>query len=131
MDQYAPEEIQDSWRRVLELAAERKRLVQSFPTVMVMQERTTPRETFILDRGAYDSPTERVEPGVPALFPGLRNGAPANRLEFARWLVDPSNPLTARVTVNRFWQMYFGQGLVRTAENFGSQGEWPTHPLLP
>ena len=130
VDQYAPVEIQDSWRRVLELAAERKRLVQSFPTVMVMQERTTPRETFILDRGAYDSPTERVEPGVPALFPGLRNGAPANRLEFARWLVDPSNPLTARVTVNRFWQMYFGQGLVRTAENFGSQGEWPTHPLL-
>ena len=130
VDQYAPEKIQDSWRRVLELAAERKRLVQSFPTVMVMQERTTPRETFILDRGAYDSPTERVEPGVPALFPGLRNGAPANRLEFARWLVDPSNPLTARVTVNRFWQMYFGQGLVRTAENFGSQGEWPTHPLL-
>ena len=106
------------------------RLVRSFPTVMVMQERTSPRETFILDRGAYDNPTERVEPAIPALFPGLGNGAPANRLEFARWLVDPSNPLTARVTVNRFWQMYFGQGLVRTAENFGSQGEWPTHPLL-
>ncbi len=130
VDQYAPVEIRDSWRRVLDLAAERKSLILTFPTVMVMQERTTPRETFILDRGAYDSPTERVEPGVPALFSGLRNGAPANRLEFARWLVDPSNPLTARVTVNRFWQMYFGQGLVRTAENFGSQGEWPTHPLL-
>ena len=97
---------------------------------MVMQERANPRETFILDRGAYDSPTKRVEPAVPALFPGPGNGAPADRLEFARWLVDPSNPLTARVTVNRFWQMYFGQGLVRTAENFGSQGEWPTHPLL-
>ena len=130
MDQYAPEEIQDSWRRVLELAAERKRLVQSFPTVMVMQERTTPRETFILDRGAYDSPTERVEPGVPALFPGLRNGAPANRLEFARWLVDPSNPLTARVTVNRFWQMYFGQGLVRDGREFRLSGR-VAHPSPP
>ena len=97
---------------------------------MVMRERSNPRETFILDRGAYDNPTEKVEPGVPALFSGSRNGVPTDRLEFARWLVDPSNPLTARVTVNRFWQMYFGQGLVRTAENFGSQGEWPTHPRL-
>ena len=130
LDQYAPVEIRDSWRRVLDLSAERERLIQSFPTVMVMQERANPRETFILDRGAYDSPTDKVEPDIPALFSGLRNGAPRSRLEFARWLVDPSNPLTARVTVNRFWQMYFGQGLVRTAENFGSQGEWPTHPLL-
>ncbi len=130
LDQYAPSEIRDSWRRVLDLTAKRENLILSFPTVMVMQERTNPRETFILDRGAYDSPTGKVEPAVPALFSGLRNGAPANRLEFAQWLVDPSNPLTARVTVNRFWQMYFGQGLVRTAENFGSQGEWPTHPLL-
>ena len=130
LDQYAPVKIRDSWRRVLDLAAERKRLIQNFPTVMVMQERSNPRETFILDRGAYDNPTEKVEPGVPALFSGSRNGVPTDRLEFARWLVDPSNPLTARVTVNRFWQMYFGQGLVRTAENFGSQGEWPTHPRL-
>ena len=130
LDQYAPVEIRDSWRRVLDLSAERKRLIHSFPTVMVMQERANPRETFILDRGAYDSPSDKVEPSVPALFSGFRNGAPRSRLEFARWLVDPSNPLTARVTVNRFWQMYFGQGLVRTAENFGSQGEWPTHPLL-
>ena len=130
LDQYAPSEIQDSWRRVLDLTAKRENLILSFPTVMVMQERTNPRETFILDRGAYDSPAGKVEPAVPALFSGLRNGTPASRLEFAQWLVDPSNPLTARVTVNRFWQMYFGQGLVRTAENFGSQGEWPTHPLL-
>ena len=97
---------------------------------MVMQERDTPRETFLLLRGAYDKPGEKVTPGIPAILPSLPKGAPNNRLGFARWLVDPANPLTARVAVNRFWQMYFGAGLVKTVEDFGSQGEWPSHPEL-
>jgi hypothetical protein len=109
---------------------EREQLVESLPTVMVMRERETPRDTFLLVRGAYDKPGEKVAPGLPAILPPLPKGAPNNRLGFARWLVDPSNPLTSRVAVNRFWQMYFGAGLVRTVEDFGSQGEWPSHPEL-
>ena len=76
------------------------------------------------------SRARRSTPGVPAVLPPLPQGEPNNRLGFARWLVDPSNPLTARVAVNRFWQMYFGTGLVKTVEDFGSQGEWPSHPEL-
>ena len=94
---------------------------------MVMQERPTPRDTFVLLRGAYDRPGEKVSPGLPAVLPPLPAGCPNNRLGFAKWLVDPSNPLTARVIVNRFWQMYFGMGLVKTVEDFGSQGEWPAN----
>ncbi len=73
-----------------------------------------PRETFVLIRGEYDKPGEQVSPGLPASLPPLPDGAPNNRLGFARWLVRPSNPLTARVAVNRFWQMFFGTGLVKT-----------------
>ena len=130
LDQYAPEHIQQAWRRPIELQREREQFWDSVPTVMVMQEIEPRRETFQLIRGAYDSPGEKVTPGVPAIFPPLPEGQEKNRLTFARWLVDPANPLPARVTVNRFWQMYFGTGLVKTAENFGSQGESPTHPEL-
>src|SRR5579862_7329722 len=97
---------------------------------MVMEEREKPKDTFLLIRGAYDRPGEKVTPGVPAALPPLPAGAGNNRLGLARWLVDPSNPLTARVAVNRFWQMYFGTGIVKTVEDFGSQGEWPMHPEL-
>jgi len=86
-----------------------------------------PKPAFLLTRGQYDKPGEPVQRGVPAVLPPLPAGVPNNRLGLARWLVDPSNPLTARVAVNRFWQMYFGNGLVRTVEDFGSQGEWPSH----
>ena len=82
----------------------------------------------MLLRGAYDRPGEKVSPGVPAALPPLPAGVPNNRLGFAEWLVDPANPLPARVAVNRYWQMYFGTGLVKTVEDFGSQGEWPSHP---
>src|SRR5207237_2787256 len=90
----------------------------------------TPRDAFILKRGAYDAHGEKIEPGVPEVLPQLQAGWPNNRLGLARWLVDRSNPLTARVIVNRFWQMYFGTGIVKTVEDFGSQGEWPSHPDL-
>ncbi len=102
------------------------------PTVMVMEEREEPRPTYRLIRGAYDAPDTSVElgPKVPAFLPPLPEGAPANRLGLAKWLVDPAHPLTARVTVNRVWQQLFGTGLVRTPEDFGQQGEPPTHPKL-
>src|SRR5262249_21643304 len=119
-----------AWLQVLDHRDERGRLVQSFPTVMVMQESPKPKETHLLIRGAYDRPGPVVSPGVPAVLPSLPAGAPSNRLGFARWLVDSANPLTARVAMNRFWQMYFGTGLVKTVEDFGSQGEWPSHPEL-
>src|SRR5579863_724959 len=94
---------------------------------MVMVESAKPRDAFILKRGAYDNHGERVMPGVPAVLPPMPAGFPNNRLGLAKWLVDRSNPLPARVTVNRFWQMYFGTGLVKTVQDFGSQGEWPMH----
>ncbi|HYM11394.1 MAG TPA: DUF1553 domain-containing protein, partial [Bryobacterales bacterium] len=126
----APAEIRQPWRSLEDLEIERARFVESLPTVMVMQEMPERRETHILIRGAYDHPGEKVSPGVPAILGPLPAGAPNNRLGFARWLVDPANPLTARVIVNRFWQGYFGVGIVKTVEDFGSQGEWPSHPDL-
>jgi hypothetical protein len=127
LERYAPVQIRDAWRQVAELREQNARMLESFPTVMVMQEQPTPRDTFLLIRGAYDRPGDKVSPGVPSVLPPLPNGWANNRLGFAKWLVDPSNPLTARVTVNRFWQMYFGAGLVKTVEDFGSQGEWPAN----
>ncbi|MFO0953328.1 MAG: DUF1553 domain-containing protein [Isosphaeraceae bacterium] len=109
---------------------ERARLVESFPTTMVMEEMKPPRPTFELIRGQYDKPGERVGPGAPDCLNVKNQPQPADRLAFARWLVDPSHPLTARVAVNRAWQMLFGTGLVRTVEDFGSQGEPPSHPEL-
>jgi hypothetical protein len=88
------------------------------------------RPTHLLERGQYDRPGERVEPGVPASLPALPPEAANNRLGFARWLVDPGHPLTARVAVNRWWQQFFGTGLVRTTEDFGAQGQPPSHAEL-
>jgi hypothetical protein len=103
---------------------------ETIPTTMVMSEMEKPRDTFVLMRGQYDKPGDKVTAGVPAALPPLPEGAPSNRLGLAEWLVSPKQPLTARVIVNRYWQMYFGTGLVKTAEDFGSQGEWPSHPEL-
>jgi len=95
-----------------------------------MEELAEPRLTFVLVRGAYDNKGDRVTAGTPSSLPPMTQALPSNRLGLAGWLVDPSNPLTARVTVNRYWQMLFGAGLVRTSENFGSRGERPSHPEL-
>jgi hypothetical protein len=109
---------------------ERSDLEAAIPATMVMAENPQVRETFLLVRGAYDKKGDKVEPGTPAVFPPLPEGAPKTRLGLAQWLVQPSHPLTARVTVNRFWQQCFGTGLVKTAEDFGTQGNNPTHPEL-
>jgi hypothetical protein len=100
------------------------------PAAIVMNERAKPKDTFILMRGVYDRPGEKVTAATPAVLPPLPEDAPRNRLGLARWLVSRENPLTARVTVNRLWQSVFGTGLVRTSEDFGSQGEMPSHPEL-
>ena len=104
----------------------------NIPTVMVMEELTEKRPTYLLTRGVYDQPdtSEALEPAVPAFLPGLPEGAPQNRLGLAQWLVAPENPLTSRVTVNRLWAKFFGQGLVTTIENFGVQSQPPSHPEL-
>jgi hypothetical protein len=112
------------------LRQERAEIEKKSPTTMVMQEMPTPRPTFMLIRGEYDKKGPKVTAATPAALPPLPKGAPANRLGLARWLVDPGHPLTARVAVNRHWQMFFGTGLVKTAEDFGAQGELPSHPEL-
>ena len=130
LDRYASKTIRAARQEMLEARLERKRYYEAIPTVMVMQDTPTPRDAFILKRGAYDNHGEQVGPGVPGFLPPFQSGWPNNRLGLARWLVSPANPLTARVIVNRFWQMYFGTGLVKTIEDFGSQGEAPSHPEL-
>lgn len=130
LEEHAPEPVRAAWHELVNANRARAAYLDRVPTVMVMEEMPVPRETFLLARGAYDKPGERVSPALPAVLPPLPPKAPNNRLGFAKWLVDPANPLTARVTVNRFWQMLFGAGLVRTVEDFGSQGEWPSHMEL-
>jgi len=100
------------------------------PSTMVMAEMEKPRDTFVLKRGDYRMPGEKVLPNTPGVLPLLPTDAPRNRLTLAKWIVDPTNPLTARVAVNHFWQMYFGIGLVKTAEDFGSQGDPPANQEL-
>lgn len=110
--------------------AERKAVDAAIPASMIFGDLQKPRETFILIRGAYDKKGEKVAPGTPAVLPPMPKDAPPNRLGLARWLTDPQHPLVARVTVNRFWQQYFGTGIVKTSEDFGSQGSPPSHPEL-
>lgn len=98
--------------------------------VMVMKEREKIRPAHVLERGYYATPGEQVDRDVPAVFPGMPKDAPRNRMGLAQWLTAPNHPLTARVAVNRIWQNHFGRGIVRTEEDFGVQGEYPTHPDL-
>jgi hypothetical protein len=105
-------------------------LTEAIPTTMVMEELPVPRPAHVLRRGQYDQPGAQVAPGVPGCLSRWPEGSKANRLGLARWLVDPANPLVARVAVNREWQMLFGTGLVKTLDDFGAQGEPPSHPEL-
>ncbi|MDG1359167.1 MAG: PSD1 and planctomycete cytochrome C domain-containing protein [Phycisphaerales bacterium] len=115
------------------LTAERTKLVEDVPKTMIMQERETPRDTYVMMRGQYDQP-DRDRP-APRAIPSVLGSLPADvenpdRLDFARWIVSDDNPLTARVEANRTWAMFFGRGLVESVEDFGYQGAWPSHPEL-
>jgi hypothetical protein len=136
--------VHEAWRRNFspgyrqgteQIAALEKSLADldaKTPQTMVMQELPAPRPTFVLMRGEYDKPdpNRRVERAIPPALGKLPEGAPNNRLGLAQWLVSPENPLVARVAVNRWWEMLFGIGIVKTSEDFGLQGEWPSHPEL-
>jgi hypothetical protein len=126
---YPPAPLRAVRQRLAALERELRDLREALPRVMVMSD-ARPRQTHVLERGNYLMPREDVGPGTPASLPGADPSAPKNRLGLARWLVSADNPLTARVQVNRAWQLFFGAGLVRTSENLGTQGEPPTHPEL-
>ena len=122
-------ELADLRHRIANLEQRIEYLTTAQPT-MVMNRAAKPRETFLLVRGQYDHPADKVTPGTPLALPPLPDGAPGNRLGFARWLVQRDHPLTARVAVNRLWQLFFGAGIVASSGDFGSQGAWPSHPDL-
>lgn len=105
-------------------------LLESVEQIMVMKEAVKPRQTHLLNRGMYDQKAESVDPATPEIFAGVAASPSANRQDLARWMTSDTNPLTARVAVNRLWQICFGSGLVTTPEDFGSQGAAPTHPEL-
>ncbi|MBP6824270.1 MAG: DUF1549 domain-containing protein [Acidobacteria bacterium] len=130
LDSAAPDDLKQAQNKLAGLKVQRQKFEDDLPPLMVMQEMPQPRPAQILKRGAYDAPGETVERGVPAALPPMAAGLPNNRLGFARWLVSKEHPLTSRVAVNRFWQMLFGAGLVKTSEDFGAQGEAPSHPEL-
>jgi hypothetical protein len=121
---------QEQKTALAKLRKERSELVKKIPEIMVMAETAEPKPSFLLDRGHYENRADPVSATVPAFLPPMPEGAPANRLGLAQWTVSPDNPLTSRVTVNRYWQMLFGTGLVSTPEDFGSQGRTPSHPEL-
>lgn len=126
----AGSDIKEAQASLEKAHTEYRKYDESIPTVMVMKEQPGIRDSFILKRGAYDAHGDKVTASTPSALPGLRPDWPRNRLGLAQWLVDRGNPLTARVAVNRYWQMLFGTGLVKTVEDFGSQGEWPIHGEL-
>ena len=122
----------EALKKLAQAEQEMAAFMMKVPTTMVMAELETPRETYLLKRGQYDQPdeSEKLKPGIPAFLPQPKAEHTPNRLGLARWIVDADNPLTARVAVNRFWQNYFGVGLLETSENFGVQSPLPSHPKL-
>jgi hypothetical protein len=122
--------IQQALRAVEETKKKLADFKASWPTVMVMQEIPKPREAFVLVRGEYDKRGDRVDASLPKALPAMPADQPNNRLGLARWIASPENPLTARVWVNRMWEKFMGNGIVKTTENFGSQADWPSHPEL-
>lgn len=134
LQKYYREKVSAAYAARAGEAARRRKALADFqktvPSSMVMEQMAQPRPTHVLVRGQYNNRGEKVEPGVLSVLHPLGKEAPPNRLGLAQWLVDPENPLTARVTVNRFWGMIMGGGLVKTANDFGLQSPWPSHPEL-
>ncbi|MBX2877410.1 MAG: DUF1553 domain-containing protein [Saprospiraceae bacterium] len=121
---------QQKQRELLDLRLGLNALLDSIPEIMVIDELKKKRKTHLLERGAYDAPGEEVFEGTPERILPFADSLPRNRLGLAQWLFAPNNPLTARVMVNRYWQSYFGMGIVKSAADFGNQGDLPTHPDL-
>ena len=119
-----------SFRTVYQLRGQVNEIMTKQQEVMVMRERSETRPTFVLARGLYDAVEEKVVPEFPQVLPGLEVDGPMDRADLAAWLTEASHPLTARVIVNRYWQLIFGRGLVATPDDFGSQGALPSHPEL-
>lgn len=134
LEHHGDEPARSALREVARARAAEEAFQAALPKTLVMQERSEPRTTHILNRGQYDQPGDAVQAGLPAALQSSplapREEVSRTRLDLARWIVSPENPLTARVAVNRLWQIGFGEGLVRTPNDFGSQGEPPTHPEL-
>ncbi|GAB5555340.1 MAG: DUF1553 domain-containing protein [Saprospiraceae bacterium] len=126
--------LSSTYQNALSSLQERRKIyadsVETIPEVMIMKEMAAPRPTYILNRGAYDAKGEQVFPNTPSAVLPWKSEYPKNRLGLAQWIFDKDHPLTARVAVNRYWQNYFGRGLVNTTEDFGNQGELPSHPEL-
>lgn len=133
LQKYYREQTENPIRRAQNILTDAQANLAEFnvnlPTTMVMKE-THPREAFILTRGEYDRPADKVHRATPEFLPPLPEGASNDRLGFAQWIVSDTNPLTSRVWVNREWERFFGTGLVKTSENFGSQADFPSHPEL-
>jgi hypothetical protein len=130
-DKATAKSIEPLTAKIEQLERHRKSVEEQFPTTLVFREKGgEPKPAFLLKRGEYDQRGDKVERAVPAFLPPLPPGAPMNRLGLAEWLIAPNHPLTARVAVNRFWLQLFGTGIVKTAEDFGAQGEPPSHPEL-
>lgn len=119
-------------KQVAMLTKERDGLNNAIPGSFIFKDLAKPREAFVMMRGQYNKPGDKVEPNTPSFLPPLtkKAGERANRLDLAKWLVAPENPLTSRVAVNRFWQQFLGTGLVKSSGDFGVQGDLPSHPEL-
>jgi hypothetical protein len=129
LSNFAPDDVKKARTASAAIAKEIADVKANLPRVMVMSD-AKPRVTHLLLRGNYEMPGEVVQPSTPESLPAMPPNAPRNRLGLAQWLVNPENPLTARVQVNRYWQLFFGQGLVKTSENLGTQCDSPSHPEL-
>ena len=127
---YSAPELRTAWIELLAAQQADAEWTTALPKTLVMEELPVPRETVVLNRGQYDQRGEKVVSNVPAVFPPMADRAPTNRLGFARWLMQSEHPLTARVIVNRYWTLLLGEGLVKTSNDFGLQGEPPSHPRL-
>lgn len=128
--QHHDENIRQLKRELGDQQSRAQQIIENAPTTMIMREMAEPRDTFVLNRGDYQQPTEKVQAGTPASLSPLTGDRPADRLALAQWLMEPGHPLTSRVAVNHLWQIPFGRGLVATSEDFGVQGSIPTHPGL-